>query len=93
MRRLMAALVVGIALLGAVYLGSLRLGTKPIFTCVDTGFTQPPHPVACVNPFPDSRAGWQVPVSILIGVLGVSGGLVVLRSRRKQPLDDSARTA
>jgi hypothetical protein len=36
-------------------------------------------------------AGWQIPSSILIGVLEVGGGLVVLRIRSKQQLGDSTQ--
>jgi hypothetical protein len=78
MRRFVAALIVGIALAGAVYLGSLRLGTAPIFICINTGFSQPPQSACSARPT-RPREGWQIPVSILIGVLGVAGGLVVLR--------------
>ena len=91
MRRLVAVLVVGIALAGAVYLGSLRLGSRPIFYyCINTGFTQPAHPAVCGT---RSRAGWQIPVAILIATLGVTGGLVVLRTRPRRPFGDSTQAA
>jgi hypothetical protein len=73
MRRLVATLVVGMALVGAIYIGSLRLGSR--FYEVGCGL--------CVGPSTTdgrvlrARADWQAPISILIGVLGVAGGLVV----------------
>ena len=113
MRRLAAAVVVGIALGGAIYLGSQRLGSTD-YSCpggnmgvfgprcdgvrwralwhtfpngqrvqfIDTAFS-----------YPRSRADWQSPLSILIGVLGIAGGLVVLQTRPKQPLGNSPQTA
>ena len=91
MRRLAAVAVVATALAVAAYLGSLRLGSTPIFYyCINTGFTQPAHPEVCGT---RSRAGWQIPVSILIGVLGVAGGLVVLRTRPKRPFGHSTQAA
>jgi len=99
MRRLAAGLVVGIALVGGVYLGSLELG-GPAVRCgvvpsVGLGFGGKPNPCRSGGPilFAHSQAGWQIPVSILIGVVGVAGGLVVLRTRPKRPLGNATRAA
>ena len=89
MRRLAAALVVGIALVGAAYLGSLRLGGIR-FGQVACGLGGSPCPKPTVI---HARADWQIPVSILIGVLGVTGGLVVLRTRPRRPLAESTQPA
>lgn len=96
MRRLVAALLIGIALVGAIYLGSLRLGRSgwisiqlncglgaPAKSCSDQ-----PLPIV-----PRDRAAWQVPVAILIGVLGIAGALMVLRTRPKPPVGSSTQTA
>jgi hypothetical protein len=90
-RRLAAVALLVTALAGAAYLGSLRLGSRPIFYYfINTGFTQPAHPVVCGT---RSRAGWQIPVSILIGALGVAGGLVLLRTRRNDHLGSPSQAA
>jgi hypothetical protein len=93
MRRLVAALLVGIALVGAFYLGSLNLGNRPFFECINTGFGPPTPPPPGCSPPSHYREGWQIPVSILIGVVGVAGGLVVLRTRPKRPLGNSTQAA
>ena len=94
MRRLIAVVVVGIALFGAVYLGSLSLGNNPVFLCINNGFG-PTFSSVCPTPPPPPhfREGWQIPVSILIGALGVAVGLVVLRNRPKQQPVNSAQAA
>jgi hypothetical protein len=94
MRRLLAALLVGTALVGAAYLGSPRLGNQG--TCLSMGGLGGPIPASQRGWFPCGpyhRAGWQIPVSVLIGVLGVAGGLVVLRTRPKQPVGNSTQAA
>jgi len=92
LRWLIAALVIGIALAGAAYLGSLRLGSRPLFGQVGCGLGNLPR---CPKPrvIRAARADWQIPVSILIGALGVAGGLVVLRIRPKQPLRNPSQAA
>lgn len=99
MRRLAAAVVVlVIALFGAVYLSSRDLG-GPTVRCLPVvpsiGLGGQPNPCRSGGPalFPHSQASWQIPVSVLIGVLGVVGGLVVLRTRPKQPLGSSKQAA
>jgi hypothetical protein len=89
MRRLVAAVVIGIALVGAVYLGSLRLGGR--FYEVGCGLCTGPS--STDGTVLRARADWQVPVSILLGVLGLAGGLVVLRTRPKQAVDNSTQAA
>ncbi len=99
MRRLVAALVVAIALGWAVYVGSLRLGSYPFFS--DGLSCRHPAPEACGGMVPSSslrgvprnRAGWQIPVSALLGVLGVAGGLVVLLTDPKRPSGKSPQAA
>jgi hypothetical protein len=96
MRRLVAAIVIGIALVGSSYLGSLNLGNRPTFECINTGFGPPtplqtPPPPGC-SPPSHYQEGWQIPVSILIGALGVAGGMV-LWTRPKRPLGNSAQAA
>src|SRR5215469_4712840 len=99
MRRLVAALVVGIALFGAVYLGSRNLGGS-VVRCIDGPYMtlggRPPNPCRTgLRPalFAHSQAGWQIPVSVLIGVLGAAAGSVVLRTRPEPPLGNSTQTA
>jgi hypothetical protein len=98
-RRLVAAFVVGITLVGAIYMSSLNLG-GPTVRCIrelvpSTGLGGRPNLCRSGTPilFLQSQAGWQIPVSILIGVLGMAGGLVVLRTRPKQPVGNSAQPA
>jgi len=94
MRRLVATLVVGIALVGAVYLSSPQLGNRAA-TCLNMGGVDgriPPSQRGLLPCGPYQRSGWQIPVSTLLGVVGVAGGLVVLRTRPKQPLGNSQAT-
>ena len=90
MRRLAAAMVVVIALAGAVYLGSVKLGDS--FYGIGCGFCTGPSNTDGRVIF-RSRADWQLPVSILVGVLGVSGGLVILRIRPKRPSGSATQVA
>jgi len=93
MRRLVAAFVVGIALFGTIYLGSVRLGQQRFYElCL--GFCTGPHSSTNRNLLlrRGFREGWQTPVAILIGVFGVAGGLVILRTRPK-PSRNSTQTA
>lgn len=98
MRRLAAVVVVGIALVGAVYFNSLSLG-GPGFRCgwvpsVGLGF---PNGNPCHVGAPiltrSSHAAWQSPLSVIIGLLGVAGALVILRSRPKQPSSNAPQAA
>jgi hypothetical protein len=84
-----AGLVVGIRIVGAVYLASLDLdphGREYLntggLTGRSAGFFWTP-----------TQAVWQIPVAILISLLGVAAGLVVLRPRPKQPLGNSTQAA
>ena len=99
MRRLAAAVVVVIALFGAVYVSSRDRG-GPTVRCIPVvpsiGLGEQPNPCRSGGPalFPHSQAGWQIPASVLIGLLGVVGGLLVLRTRPKQqPLGSSEQAA
>ena len=92
MRRLAAALLVGIALVGAVYLASLHLGPYLPFSNINMGGLNG-HIRGPASVPVHEWAGWQIPVSILIGVLGVAGGLLVLRTRSKQPQGNSTQAA
>jgi len=101
MRQLLpAALVIAIALGGAVYVASLRLGSHQFFIDGVTCRHAAPKPCGGLVPadpslagIPRTRAGWQLPASILIGVLGVAGGLVVRRTGPNPRRGNSTRAA
>jgi len=94
MRSLGATLVVGITLCVAAYLGSLRLGSVQYWFSGSHCRHMAPQ-TACGGLVPAEvqpthhRAVWQIPVTILIGAFGVAVGLVVLRTRPRQPLGNS----
>lgn len=99
MRRLTAALIVGMAFAVAFYIGSTELG-GPTVRCglvpsVGLGFGGKTNPCRSGGPilFAHSQAGWQIPVSFLIAVAGVAGGLAVLRTHPKRPLGDAKQAA
>lgn len=65
--RLAAAIVVaGVAIAGAAYLASLHLGG-----IAPGDLLKPPH----------ARAAWQIPVAILIAMLGVAAAVLIARPR------------
>jgi hypothetical protein len=90
-RAAVAVLLVAIALAGAPYLISLRLGGSQYWpsgsTCRNHGAAYSAYGCGGLVPVPveatHNRAAWQIAVSILIGALGLVGGLSVLRKQRK----------
>src|SRR5262252_4017576 len=82
--RPIAAVVIGIALVSAVYLGSHEFG-GPTVRCggriAYAGLGGPAITCRSGGPilFPHSQAGWQMPVAILVGLFGVGIGLALLR--------------
>jgi hypothetical protein len=82
-RAAVAVLVVGVAVAGAVYFNSLKLGSHRVVRSSSTGSSY-------IDPYGfgsdagtyervSAHASWQLPISILIGTLGVAGGLAILR--------------
>ena len=83
MRRLVATLLIGMGLVGAVYLSSLKLGAVVYLPSGVHCRYLAPHACGGLLPSPvppiRSSPAWQLPVSLLIGVLGIAGGLLVMR--------------
>jgi hypothetical protein len=83
MRRLVATLLIGIGLVGAVYLSSLKLGAVVYLPSGVHCRYLAPHACGGLLPSPvppiRSSPAWQLPVSLLIGVVGIAGGLLVMR--------------
>jgi len=73
MKKTVAVVVVVVGLGGAVYLGSLHLG-PPASICSHRG-----GGVLDLLNCPASRAVWQLPVAVVIALLGMAGAVGVLK--------------
>lgn len=79
MRYGIAVLVAGLAVGGAVYLGSLHLGAPGPYRCFSTGGVVPCYVNGSSRVV--DRAGWQIPVAVLIAILGIGTGALIARPR------------
>ena len=97
MRKLAAAFLAGIAIAGAIYLTTPSLGSVQYWPSGSRCRYLAPHPCGGLVPVPvpqtHNRDAWQIPFSILVGILGIAGGLVVLGTRPKQPLGNTTQAA
>jgi hypothetical protein len=79
MRRLLAVVIVLLAIAGASYLGSHKLESPDHYEYGGCPFYfthGPPPPCA-----PPTRAAWQIPVAVLIAVVGLGAAITVAGER------------
>ena len=78
MRQGLAIVLAGIALAGAVYVGSVKLKAHGHFHCDTAGGSS----VICIpgtGHWTPARATWQLPVAIVIAAVGIGVAVVVAR--------------
>lgn len=76
LRRILAILLAGIALGGAVFLASVHLKMHGHYHCAQ----EPGHPQLCLlarSYWVVGRYGWQIPVAVVVGVVGLLGAIAV----------------
>ena len=92
MRLALAIVVAGVAVVGAVYFGSLKLNSQRHYHCVGgnstgfgSGYIRTCHRTANTDPIyvwtsTPKRAVWQIPVAIVIAAVGFGAAVVIARS-------------
>ena len=78
-RNALAIILAGVALGGAVFLGTVHLKTHGHYHCVSNPSFDPGYCVASSSYWVAGRAVWQLPAAIVIAVVGLGGAAALAR--------------
>jgi len=82
-RRLLAVVIAVLAIAGTAYLGSHKLSNPDHYaygSCGYQGLIQMPAPHNCSPP---TRAAWQIPLAVVIAVIGIGAAVAVAKPRQR----------